>query len=229
MIIWRTITRLAFIGLVGLALGACGSSSSATANDSGAFNSDGMTSAGTGEIAVAGFACSPPGALACVGRAQQATLICNNGTWTASGMCPVGQYCDSSPGPNSGTCAPTDPLCSGLRAGEVTCSDSSHTVICGPDLLSHVPGTACVDSICMGGACTGVCSPGAVRCAGDAVQTCGITGQWGSSQACSTGKVCANGICQCPPPPDGGCPCDQQIKCVESDGVNYYCSAVICD
>jgi hypothetical protein len=43
--------------------------------------------------------------------------------------------------------------------------------------------------------CTGVCTPAAVQCSGNAVQTCSATGTWGTAVACPGSTVCANGVC----------------------------------
>jgi hypothetical protein len=43
-----------------------------------------------------------------------------------------------------------------------------------------------------------ICTPGASRCSGSAVQTCGATGQWGAAQPCSQPTPeCNAGTCTC--------------------------------
>jgi hypothetical protein len=43
--------------------------------------------------------------------------------------------------------------------------------------------------------CTGVCTPAAVQCSGNAVETCSSTGAWGSPVACPGAEVCSGGVC----------------------------------
>jgi sulfatase modifying factor 1 len=51
------------------------------------------------------------------------------------------------------------------------------------------------------GNCGGVCVPETTQCSGNAVETCGTNGQWGSAVDCSgnTTPFCANGSCAPPP------------------------------
>jgi hypothetical protein len=68
-------------------------------------------------------------------------------------------------------------------------------------------GAACTNSACVGGTCQGVCSPQALRCMGNGVETCDATGAWGAATACPTATpfcndtgtcgVCMNGSTQC--------------------------------
>ncbi len=46
------------------------------------------------------------------------------------------------------------------------------------------------------GQCGAVCTPGAVRCSGNGVETCTSAGQWGGAVSC-TGQtpLCLNGAC----------------------------------
>jgi hypothetical protein len=49
--------------------------------------------------------------------------------------------------------------------------------------------------VCSGGACTGVCSPGSLRCNGLQPQTCDTTGSWtNTGTACAT--ACSGGVCE---------------------------------
>ena len=157
---------------------------------------DSPAEAGTGAVATLGASCASPASLACAGHAQKVTLICSGSplTWTENPpVCGSGQLCDSQPGPNQGTCAAVDPLCSGMTPGALVCSDATHVATCGPDLVSHVVSSTCTDQTCVAGSCTGVCASGQTRCSGSGVQTCLASGQWGSAAACP--EACASGAC----------------------------------
>jgi hypothetical protein len=52
----------------------------------------------------------------------------------------------------------------------------------------------CSDQACINGTCRGVCTPGKLRCASNAVQTCEANGNWGTPVACVS-STCTNGKC----------------------------------
>ncbi len=147
--------------------------------------------ADSGLLGTLGCPCSTPGALACNGRAQHVVLLCENGVWTASTLCPADQLCDSQLGLSAGTCLPIDPNCADAGPGQDVCTSLTTFVQCGPDLVSDSPAGTCTSSACVGGACSGVCAPGATHCADDIhVETCTTQGQWGAPVACP--KACAS-------------------------------------
>jgi N-acetylneuraminic acid mutarotase len=41
----------------------------------------------------------------------------------------------------------------------------------------------------------GACTPGAMRCSGSGVETCGSSGQWGAAVACAANQTCSGGQC----------------------------------
>jgi hypothetical protein len=157
---------------------------------------EGGRDAGTGDVGVLGSACSAPGELACAGNAQKVALICNGDDWALASVCPSSQNCDSTPGSNQGTCTTIDPLCANASPGNHVCSSSTTVVECGPDLVSDSPVETCNNQACVDGTCTGVCSPGATQCSGDAVETCEANGQWSAAVPCAlTTPFCTNGAC----------------------------------
>ena len=55
------------------------------------------------------------------------------------------------------------------------------------------PGDACSGSVCDGAGNCGVCSPGKTRCTANAFETCDMSGQWTSTEACEPlGKLCSS-------------------------------------
>jgi sulfatase modifying factor 1 len=181
-------------GTSGSGAGISGTSTAGTGTMSGS-----TTGVGPGDVAVLGQPCSKVATLACAGNFQKVTLICggNPPTWTAGPICPNGQFCDSRSGSNQGTCQAVDPLCASLTPGELACSDATHTVLCGPDLVSDTPVATCANQTCISGKCSGPCAPNQMQCAttGNGVQTCGTDGLWGAAVACSASTTCVSGAC----------------------------------
>jgi hypothetical protein len=52
----------------------------------------------------------------------------------------------------------------------------------------------CTEQACVNGTCQGVCGPGKLRCASNAVQTCESNGAWGTPVDCVS-STCTNGKC----------------------------------
>jgi hypothetical protein len=79
------------------------------------------------------------------------------------------------------------------------CSNTTTVVQCGPDLVSTSPVASCTNQTCIQNgttaSCQGACTAGSTQCSGDAVQTCGAIGQWGSAVACLSGPTCSDGAC----------------------------------
>jgi hypothetical protein len=143
--------------------------------------------AGGEVVAVEGCPCSSVGAGACTGVGQTGLLLCGaNGLWAASGACGSGTVCDPNPGSQQGTCVAIDPLCTGMSAGALVCSDDVTVARCSDDLLSHSTVSTCTGQACIAGVCTGVCTPDNVQsCSGpNHVIQCGTNGQW-STLLCS--------------------------------------------
>ena len=140
-----------------------------------------------------GCACAQAGQLACNGSAQRQTLFCSGGLWTLRSTCPSGENCDSRVSAAQGTCAAIDPTCMNARPGDTVCSGPTTAVQCGPDLVSETPVATCSNQACVGGACTGVCTPNTTQCSGTGVQTCEMDGQWHATTTCS--ETCSGGAC----------------------------------
>jgi hypothetical protein len=91
-----------------------------------------------------------------------------------------------------GVCTPT----------ATQCTSNTQVETCGSDGQWGAPTTcqyACVDDA--GGACGGVCMPGATQCSGESVETCSSEGQW-ETTTCSGGMTCSTSTgmaaCACP-------------------------------
>ena len=102
-------------------------------------------------------------------------------------MCPGGQvHCGSScidTSSDSANCGACGALCSApltCKSGLCSCSQNAD----------------CPNQACVGGACTGVCAPVAVRCDASGVETCSTSGQWSLTTACSLGCR-PNGSAKC--------------------------------
>jgi alpha-tubulin suppressor-like RCC1 family protein len=147
-------------------------------------------------VATLGCPCTTPAALACAGHAQKVTLTCS-GTprqWTQSATCGSGQLCETTPGVSTGTCVAIDPTCATLAPGALACSDATHSVTCGPDLVSDTPAATCASGApyCLQGSCVS-CQPNTSECVGNGVATCGSNGQWSAAVPC--GGRCGGGKC----------------------------------
>ncbi|MDX2052565.1 MAG: formylglycine-generating enzyme family protein [Polyangiaceae bacterium] len=152
------------------------------------------TAGGSGgsQIGTLGQPCAT-GAYACAGHAQRQQIACVNGVWAPNGTCPVGQYCDSRAGADVGACAPIVAAC--VDAVGNTFCDALSRVACGPDLVSTHKLEECVSQACVAGECTGVCTPGAKKCSGNAAQTCDDNGAWAPPIACVNQACTGDGLC----------------------------------
>jgi hypothetical protein len=87
-----------------------------------------------GQVATLGDPCDTPADLACAGNHQKVTLICG-GEWVVNETCGSGEYCNSTPGPDVGLCAPEIEECAGLEPGTRFCS-AGELLECGPDNMT---------------------------------------------------------------------------------------------
>jgi hypothetical protein len=140
-----------------------GGASSGGPSTGGAAGNPGGGSGGTstGEVATLGDPCSTPGALACAGNHQKLTLLCSaDETWEANETCDAGQFCDSTPGPNVGSCR--DAL-EGCEAPEDNFCDGNELWECGPDTVTSELVEECIAG-CQDGACLPGPGPGDEPC-----------------------------------------------------------------
>ncbi len=168
--------------------GAGGSLSSAGGTASFGGSNPSPTAVGT-----LGEACAPNAAHACAGLAQKSLLICTDGKWSSNSACSADRNCDTSP-TNTGLCSPRVPACVGKKAGAQLC-EGQNVIACGADLVSTTPVTTCVNQACVSGACVGMCTPGATRCANDGLQTCDANGEFKATACPGATPVCSNGMC----------------------------------
>lgn len=126
--------------------------SSGGAGQSGSAGSGTAGSGTAGMVGVLGTPCSPPGALACAGNHQKLTVLCGgDGEWEPNQTCGSDEYCDSTPGPNVGTC---QPVAAGCEDGPATtfCEADGRTLVrCSADAVSTTPETC--DEACRGNMC----------------------------------------------------------------------------
>lgn len=165
---WRAVSRL----VVSLALPAvCGGSACSASHSTSAGSDAGAhdASVGTGTDARSG------------GGADSGADGGEDAFEEASG---------SSSGSDAGSSSGAD---TGLTSG----GDAASPVDAGVD--SAATADAGAGSVCPGGdaglntpVSGGACIPGAQQCAGDGVETCGATGQWGGVWTCATGSCSAN-------------------------------------
>ncbi len=111
-----------------------GGSSAGGAADSGSGGGGGA--GGTVEdgtaVGVLGAACSTNDAHACAGHAAKGQLFCKGGKWAANGTCTSTNDCDTTPGPNAGSCQPIVDACAGQAPGSVVCRGADR-LVCGSD------------------------------------------------------------------------------------------------
>jgi hypothetical protein len=121
----------------------------------------------------------------------------------------------------TGVCTPT----------ATQCTSDTQVETCGPDEQWETPTTCqyvCVDDA--GGACGGVCMPGAMQCSGGSVETCSSEGQWGTTTTCSGGMTCSTSLgtaaCACPSGEtdcSGTCETNCPGTCPAGSGL-YWCA-----
>jgi hypothetical protein len=151
-------------------------------------------------VGTLGQPCTRQGALACAGHAQKAQLVCD-GTWKLNGTCSGMNNCDSTPGPNAGSCQPIVSDCASRQPNQTFCVREA-VIRCGPDLVNTSQVETCANfaPACLNGACVG-CSaaPPEERCNGNTPRICGSP--WVEAPACTGAKpVCVAGACgECAP------------------------------
>jgi formylglycine-generating enzyme len=153
------------------------------------------TTDASGAIGTAGTACNTPSALLCAGHAQQLVLLCEPTThvWTVFKLCGGKQRCDSSPGPNQGSCQDVTTGCEEKMPGDKFCS-GTQSAMCGPDLVTAATET-CPHACTGEGICGGVCDPGTKQCFENGVQTCQVDGTWAAPVPCPYGACVGQGVC----------------------------------
>jgi sulfatase modifying factor 1 len=137
--------------------------------------------------------CNVDNTFACAGHAHRTVLSCNPTThvWTIFAVCGGQQLCDTTPGPNQGSCQDPAAGCAGKVPGAKVCS-GKQSVTCGVDLVTSTSEACphvCIDS----GQCAD-CTPLSTQCSGHGVQTCQADGTWGPAVAC-VDQACAGGAC----------------------------------
>jgi hypothetical protein len=162
---------------------------------SGTGGSAGSTAGAAGMTGTLGEPCSPRGALACAGNHQKLTVLCGgDDTWQPNQTCATDQFCDSTPGPNVGTCQPVAPGCEDGPGSEPWCADDDKNLIsCGPDAVTTTSR-----------ACPRACHNGECR---DDVDDCPVWGDYEDARACAGDCGQAGSAANpCTPAPSGsGC------------------------
>ena len=139
--------------------GAGGSAGTGTTGEAGqggeaghaGANAAGAGGGSSGVVGVVGTPCSSPGALACAGNHQKLTVFCDgDGEWEANETCGAGEFCDSTPGENAGTCQPELPECAD-GPGTKFCVADKELVTCSADAVTTA--TEVCEQACHQGAC----------------------------------------------------------------------------
>ena len=176
-----------------------GGGGNAGGGDGGVVGADGGDAGGGGLPDAGGLPCAEPalncacsqsGALNCLGHAQKGMIMCDGTKWVPNGACSGSLLCDTSPGPNQGTCQQPIAACAGHPSGYSYCSGNSK-ISCGPDLVST--SSLMCPYVCANGDCTGVCMPGTVSCDGNVPMSCASSAQWLSGNPCP--YSCNQGSC----------------------------------
>ncbi len=194
--------------------------------------------------------CDPASArcVQCVGDAD-----CNPGETCAGHVCRTGCQSDLQCTPQGLLCDMAKGYCvECITHDDCTADEFCSQGACKPDVCqagtSSCQGTAVVTCddvgsslgapqqcqyVCLAGACSGVCAPGAVRCSGQVPETCDASGQWAPAAACP--YVCSAGSCigTCTPGEarcSGQLPetCDASGNWQGSASCPYVCSAGAC-
>jgi hypothetical protein len=147
-----------------------------------------------------GGACDMQGALGCNGNRSDTRVICDaSHVWVANGTCASGQLCDSTPGPDVGTCKPIVAGCAGQQPGAVVC-DGAIRRVCGLDLVTSTSMTCASPTLCQlgtGPACA-ACADGDHQCEQAVLKKCNAahTG-FDVQETCATAMLCnaAAGAC----------------------------------
>jgi hypothetical protein len=171
--------------------GGTGGQSGGTAGQSGgsAGQSGAAGNGAAGMVGGLGTPCSPPGALACAGNYQKLTVLCGgDGEWEANQTCGADLYCDSTPGPNVGTCRPVAAGCEG-GPGTTFCDEQD------PEQLLRCTADAVRTSV---EPCDGLCRNGVCRDA----EPCPVWSDYDDEVSCSSdcpaAHACAASSSACP-------------------------------
>lgn len=158
-----------------------------------ASTTDASASDGSAVISAYNTPCSASGAGACLGHAGAQPAVCNGSTWQpVTKLCGTGTLCDTTPGPNAGTCQLVVAECQGKQPDKLVCRGQD-VRMCGPDLVTAPVTVTCTGQACVNGLCQGVCTPGSHRCTGNTPESCSTTGQWVSGSVCP--YLCTSGTC----------------------------------
>jgi hypothetical protein len=195
----------------------------ADAGSSGGGNADGGAPVVT-IVGTLGDPCAPNGAYGCAGEAQKGQLICSDGEWAPNGNCAGDTNCDSTEGPNAGSCQPIQAECADKDPGAIFCRNGDDIFQCGPqeatceqaervqcgsDLVTLITLEQC-PYLCTDGECTGTVCENGYTCpceAGDPAFTCDDRSNETYAQClamnricpceceCGAGKVLCDGVC----------------------------------
>lgn len=148
--------------------------------------------AGAGGIGTIGQPCCTPNELACAAHAQKLALVCDptKMEWAVATVCSGNLLCDTTAGPNQGSCQEPILLCIGKKGGDKFC-DGNKLIECGPDLVTSTESEC--EFACVDGSCSGTCKDGDKRCSTLVPQTCGAEGSWLDGAPCTF--VCDQGSC----------------------------------
>jgi formylglycine-generating enzyme required for sulfatase activity len=116
-----------------------------------------------------------------------APCACSSSSDASGGGDGASDAMDASPG------APSDAAGAGIDATLETGGDAASDGAAIPDVADA--DASCPDGGCDGGA-SQLCVPGAMRCAGNGIETCADGGQWGDAAACGgSTPFCASATC----------------------------------
>lgn len=148
--------------------------------------------AGGAAIGAIGQPCCKPNELGCAAHAQKLALVCDptKMEWAVATVCSGNLLCDTTSGPNQGSCQEPVALCIGKTPGDKLC-DGDKLIECGPDLVTSSE-TEC-SFACIDGSCSGTCKEGDTRCASLVPQACDAAGTWHDGAPCAF--VCDQGAC----------------------------------
>lgn len=187
-----------------------GGSVSSTGGTSPTGGSSGTMGGRSGTIGAEqlGSSCSSPGGLACTGHHQKLKLVCSGSNeWESNGTCEQGDFCQTAPGADLGTCIAEAEECRGEAPGALVCR-ATELRRCGVDALDSELVEGCTFG-CTAGKCdeTATCESGFADCddnpdcetnTATSAQHCGAC-----SHACAglpnTSGYCEASQCACAP------------------------------
>ncbi|MCY1055570.1 IgGFc-binding protein [Nannocystis sp. SCPEA4] len=127
------------------------------------------------------------------------TIIAGCGGSTANTGASEGTSSTGESTSSTGDTTPTTTMTAECGPGEIQCVGETEVAVCGDDGQFGAPAACPAAGVCVDGVGCAGCTPGAVRCDGDALQQCSDANEWEVVQTCSAaqGLTCDDAAMAC--------------------------------